>query len=157
MERKEILMVFMVFFHLCVLALSSSPLHHQETSLPSDFVQDKISRGEKTQEKSNYGFHGSGNSKRTVKHSSKLEHRIERGTTNAGTRPNPGEGGSNGSPNTPSTQGGTAFIPVYAAGAASNRHPKHHGAANCNRIGVSTVIATTMTSLLHLNAVFKWI
>ncbi|XP_024029553.1 uncharacterized protein LOC112093994 [Morus notabilis] len=136
MEIKKILLLLMLFSHLCVLGLSSSPLH-QET-LSSDFVQEKTLGGEKT-------------------HGSKLEHGIGRGAANAGgTRPNPVEAGNNGGTKTPSTQGGTTFIPVYAAGAANNRHPYHRGAANCNRIGASTLIAATMASLLHLYEVPRW-
>lgn len=124
--------------------------------IPKDFVQEKTLGGEKTHEQSSSRIDGSANSKNAIKHGSKLKHGIGRGAANSGTRPNPGEAGNSGGTKTPSTQGGTTFIPVYAAGAANNRHPYHRGAANSNRIGASTLIAATMASLLYLYEVPRW-
>ncbi|KAG6628728.1 hypothetical protein CIPAW_14G033300 [Carya illinoinensis] len=62
-----------------------------------------------------------------------------------------GDSGNNGGSRTPSGQGGGALIPVYVAGAANNRHHKHHrGSANRNRnsIGLSTLVVATLASLL---------
>ena len=118
-------------------------------------MQDKNTRGRSAYEQSSKGNDGSDTVENAIEHSNKFERGIGRGTANGGgTRPtNPGE--NNGGTKTPS-QGGTTFIPAYAAGAANNRHPYHHGAASSNHIGVDTLIAATLASLLHLYVVLRY-
>uniref|UniRef100_A0A2N9FKI1 Uncharacterized protein n=1 Tax=Fagus sylvatica TaxID=28930 RepID=A0A2N9FKI1_FAGSY len=86
-------------------------------------------------------YYASGRS--SIKHSSKFEHAFGSGTANGGG--GSAGAGQNGGTRSPA-QGGGNFIPVYAAGAANNRHQNHHhGSGNCNRnrnsIGLSTLVA----------------
>ncbi|PON70305.1 hypothetical protein PanWU01x14_082290 [Parasponia andersonii] len=113
--------------------------------------KDKNSRGRSAYEQSSKGIYGSDTGKYTIEHSNKFEHGTAGGGGNRATNP----GKTNGGTRTPSTQGGTTFIPVYAAGAANNRHPYHRGAANSKQRGVYTLIAATMASILHLYGVFR--
>lgn len=85
-----------------------------------------------------------GNSGRSaIKHSSKFEHAAGGGSAGAG------ESGHNGGSSSPA-QGGRNFIPVYVAGAANNRQNHHRGSGNCNQysIGISTLVAVTVGSLI---------
>lgn len=87
-----------------------------------------------------------------IKHSSKIEGGVGRG---GGYRGNGGNGNNGDSTSSPDAHGsGTALIPVYAAGGANNRHPKHHrGSGNCNRnsIRLSTLVAAILAPLIpHL-------
>lgn len=118
-------------------------------------MQDQNSRGRSTYEQASKGIDVSETGKKAIEHSNKFAHGFGHGSANAGgTRPtNPGESNGNRQPTTP---GGATFVPVYAAGAANNRHPYHRGAANSNQIGVPTLIAATMASLLHLYMVFRY-
>lgn len=85
-----------------------------------------------------------GNSGRSaIKHSKKFEHAAGGGSAGAG------ESGHNGGSSSPA-QGGRNFIPVYVAGAANNRQNHHRGSGNCNQysIGISTLVAVTVGSLI---------
>ncbi|KAB1225408.1 hypothetical protein CJ030_MR1G019290 [Morella rubra] len=87
-----------------------------------------------------------------IKHSSKIEGGVGRG---GGYRGNGGNGNNGDSTSSPDAHGsGTALIPVYAAGGANNRHPKHHrGSGNCNRnsIRLSTLVAAILAPFIpHL-------
>ncbi|XP_044462615.1 uncharacterized protein LOC123193621 isoform X2 [Mangifera indica] len=64
-----------------------------------------------------------------------------------------GEHGSNGGSGAPYAQGGSTVIPIYAGGAASNRHPNMHhnaGSRNQNSTGFLTLILTALAWLVHL-------
>ncbi|KAM6584212.1 hypothetical protein CsatB_011214 [Cannabis sativa] len=150
-----LLFIFVPQLCVVVFALSSSPLHQHKSS---GFLQDKNSRGINTYEHNIKGTDSKNDtSKIAIEHINKIAHGIRRASTGAGgsstgARPtNPGENGGRGT----STQGGGNYIPVYAAGAANNRHPYHRGAANSNRIQVHTLIVATMASLLQLYGVFR--
>lgn len=92
--------------------------------------------------------------KSSIKHSSKLEYGFSHKGGNGGQST---ENGNNGGSRTPYTQGGSNYVPVYAAGAANNHHPVHRGAGNCNQncIGLPTIIATTIISLVQLYIIFR--
>ncbi|KAG6630739.1 hypothetical protein CIPAW_13G040500 [Carya illinoinensis] len=86
-----------------------------------------------------------------IKHNRKIEGAHGHGAAAAGGSNGNGQNGNNGGSVGSNTQGGTAFIPVYVAGAANNRHQNHHrGSGNCNRNspGFSTLVAATLASLL---------
>jgi hypothetical protein len=92
--------------------------------------------------------------KNVPRHGSKIGHAYGHG--NGGRVIGAGENANNGGSRSPNGQGGTAFIPVYAAGAANNHNQNHHhgsGNSNQNSIGVSILIlvAATLASLItHL-------
>lgn len=95
--------------------------------------------------------------KNVPRHGSKIGHAYGHGYgghVNGGRVTGAGENGNNGGSRSPNGQGGTAFIPVYAAGAANNHHHQHgSGNSNRNSIGVSILIlvAATLASLItHL-------
>ncbi|KAE8037761.1 hypothetical protein FH972_010324 [Carpinus fangiana] len=132
MGSKEIA-VFLIFFsyYLHVFAISS-PL---QMALPSSDSSQESHLGEKN----------------VPRHGSKIGHAYGHG--NGGRVTGAGENANNGGSRSPNGQGGTAFIPVYAAGAANNHHQNnHHGSGNSNRnsIGVSILIlvAATLASLI---------
>ncbi|KAF4367922.1 hypothetical protein F8388_002533 [Cannabis sativa] len=162
-----LLFIFVPQLCVVVFALSSSPLHQHKSSEKGNLEyvfplksnsKDKNSRGINTYEHNIKGTDSKNDtSKIAIEHINKIAHGIRRASTGAGgsstgARPtNPGENGGRGT----STQGGGNYIPVYAAGAANNRHPYHRGAANSNRIQVHTLIVATMASLLQLYGVFR--
>ncbi|GMY23444.1 hypothetical protein FCV25MIE_18685 [Fagus crenata] len=141
MGSKEIGVLLIFFSYLYILA-TSSPLHK---ALPSS---DSLQETHFAHRHDSSYVGDSGRS--SIKHSSKFEHAFGSGTANGG-------GGSagtgqNGGTRSPA-QGGGNFIPVYAAGAANNRHQNHHhGSGNCNRnrnsIGLSTLVVGTLASLI---------
>ncbi|XP_062091757.1 uncharacterized protein LOC133797750 [Humulus lupulus] len=150
MGNKGIRVLLFIFFsHLCVavFALSSSSLHQDKSS---DFMQNENSRGRSTYEQNSKGIDENDTSENAIEQSKKYGHTGNGGSS--GARPtNPGENGGGGT----SAQGGGNYIPVYAAGAANNRHPYHRGGASSNQIGVHTLVVPTMASLLQLYAVFR--
>ena len=110
-------------------------------------------RVESAYEQSKNGVPGHGTSQSTISENVRFQSGIGHANGGGGSRPtNPGESGGNGGSRIPT---GTSYIPVYAAGAVNNRHPTHRGAANCNRIGASTLIAAAMASFLQLYATLR--
>lgn len=63
---------------------------------------------------------------------------VEGGGRHGGSNGHSGENGSNGGSRSPNTQGGSAVIPVYAAGAAAananNRRHQGHHASSCTNL-----------------------
>ena len=103
-------------------------------------------------QKINLGVKGTdAHSKSGIKHSSMSGHGFSHKGGNGG---QPNENGNNPG----STQGGSNYVPANAAGAVNNHHPVHHGAGNCNQncIGLSTIIATTIISLVQLYSTFRY-
>ncbi|KAL6326992.1 hypothetical protein AAG906_012676 [Vitis piasezkii] len=127
-------LLILIFSHLCFPA-SPSPSTHQHTIFPSVPLQENNFREGVADEKGS----GAKEGRHQVIHSIKIGHghgaaggggeavasRSPGSTSN-------GETGNNGeSTTTPTSQGGTAVIPVYTAGAVNNHRPNaHHGAAS---------------------------
>ncbi|KAK2634270.1 hypothetical protein Ddye_029062 [Dipteronia dyeriana] len=136
-RKLGLLIMFFTFLHMFE---SSSPL---QKPLYSESFQDiQLSNEDK-----DYG-------RSSVINSSKIA-RGGLGGASGGKSTGSGEStGNNGGSSSPSVQGGTAVIPVYAGGAASNRHPNtHRGAGNSNHKGIGllgALILTALTSLVHL-------
>ncbi|XP_040991598.1 uncharacterized protein LOC121238684 [Juglans microcarpa x Juglans regia] len=139
--------LFLIFFsYLCICStssplwkvlLSSVPL--QETHLGAKFAS-RYGSGSVAESG------GSG-----IKHNRKIEGAHGHGATSGVGSNGNGENGNNGGTKSPNTQGGTATIPVYAAGAANNRHHNHHrgsGNRNRNSLGLSILVANTLAALL---------
>ncbi|KAK3228508.1 hypothetical protein Dsin_000389 [Dipteronia sinensis] len=134
-RKSGLLIMFFTFLHMFK---SSSPL---QKPLHSESLQDiQLSNEDK-----DYG-------RSSVIYSSKIA-RGGLGGASGGKSTGSGESGNNGGSSSPYVQGGTAVIPVYVGGAASNRHPNtHRGAGNSNDkgIGLLALILTSLTSLVHL-------
>ncbi|TXG49308.1 hypothetical protein EZV62_025183 [Acer yangbiense] len=141
--RKLVLLImFFTFLHMFE---SSSPL---QKPLHSESLQDiqPSNEDQHSNKNDNYG-------RSSVIYSSKIA-RGGLGGASGGKSTGSGEStGNNGGSSSPYVQGGTAVIPVYAGGAASNRHPNTHsgaGNSNHNGIGLLALILTALTSLVHL-------
>ncbi|KAG2672417.1 hypothetical protein I3760_13G039900 [Carya illinoinensis] len=139
--------LFLIFFSYLCICSTSSPL--QKVLLSSDPLQE-THLGAKFARR--YGSGSVGESVGSgIKHNRKIEGAHGHGAAAAGGSNGNGQNGNNGGSVGSNTQGGTAFIPVYVAGAANNRHQNHHrGSGNCNRNspGFSTLVAATLASLL---------
>ncbi|KAL5801937.1 hypothetical protein ACOSQ3_033569 [Xanthoceras sorbifolium] len=147
-RKLGLLIMFFMFLHMLEL---SSPLQEPLDSeslqdiQPSNEDKDKRQHGNRMDSGNNYG------SSRVV-HGSKIA-RGGLGGASGGKSTGSGESGNNGGSKSPSEQGGTTVIPVYAGGAAINHHPNtHHGAGNSNwsGIGLLALILTVFASLVNL-------
>lgn len=76
---------------------------------------------------------------------------------NGGQSAGKGENGNNGGTKSPYVPGGTAVIPLYAAGAAGSHHNNHHnaGVRNRSRFGFPTLVAAIFALfIVHICVVF---
>ncbi|KAF3434474.1 hypothetical protein FNV43_RR25577 [Rhamnella rubrinervis] len=119
----------------------------------TDFVQE-INLGD-TNAHSKSVVDDSDNVESGIKHSSKIGHGFSHKGGDGGQST---DNGNNPGSRSPNTQSGSNNVPVYAAGAVNNHHPVHHGAGNCNQncVGLSTIIATTLISLVQLYITFRY-
>uniref|UniRef100_A0A5B7BV97 Uncharacterized protein n=1 Tax=Davidia involucrata TaxID=16924 RepID=A0A5B7BV97_DAVIN len=146
MGTKEMILFFMAFFYFC----SPAFLFPLGRTLPSVHLQENNIGDEGMDEHSSF-TNGGGNG---IAHRSNFAHggggRGVVGGHAAGTN---GEG-NNGGSTSQNTPGGAAVIPVYAAGAANSHRNTHHSAGSCNRVGLPTLVAAILASVVHIYVVF---
>lgn len=124
---------------------------HTLTRSYSDHFQEISLEDQGIQETSKHVFSDKGNARKSIIPITKFSHSTGGGGGNAGGIGGTANNGDNGRSGSSSTQGGTAVIPVYAAGAANNHHQKvHHSPGSCNQNSVGVSVITLLPLFIQL-------